>query len=196
MKYLLIGSLPQRYPIIYIYHVKKWLQKIINMERNPIPGTFGVFEEKLCLENYIQCLFLKIISKQSPVPDDSHGLGNELGRHKTRLHGDVINMKHFLRYLPFVRGIPRSPVNSPHKGQWRGALMFSLTCARINGWVNNGEAGDLTRRRAHYDVIVMKCCLISAQETQVLKHLNEEVIFSLKKIRVWWILIQCHYSKE
>ena len=36
---------------------------------------------------------------------------------------------------PFVRGIHRSPVNSPHKGQWRGALMFSLICAGINGWV-------------------------------------------------------------
>ena len=30
-----------------------------------------------------------------------------------------------------------SPVNSPHKGQWRGALMFSLICVWINGWVNN-----------------------------------------------------------
>ena len=48
-----------------------------------------------------------------------------------------------------------SPVNSPHKGQWRGALKFSLICARINGWVNNGEAGDLRHHRAHYDVIVM-----------------------------------------
>ena len=46
-------------------------------------------------------------------------------------------------------------VNSPHKGQWRGALMFTLICARINGWVNNREAGDLRRYRAHYDVIVM-----------------------------------------
>ena len=49
----------------------------------------------------------------------------------------------------------RSPVNSPHKGQWRGALMFSLICARINGWVNNREAGDLRRHRAHHDVTVM-----------------------------------------
>ena len=49
----------------------------------------------------------------------------------------------------------RSPVNSPHKGQWRGTLIFSLICARINGWVNNGEAGDLRRHRDHYDVIVM-----------------------------------------
>ena len=44
---------------------------------------------------------------------------------------------------------------SPHKGQWRGALVFSLFCAWINGWVNNREAGDLRRHRAHYDVTVM-----------------------------------------
>ena len=70
-------------------------------------------------------------------------------------HDDVIKWKHFPRYWPFVRGIHRSPVNSAHKGQWRGALMFSLICARINGWVNNCEAGDLRRHQAHYDVIVM-----------------------------------------
>ena len=83
-----------------------------------------------------------------------------------RLHGDetisqplanIIIMTStngkILRYWPFVQGIHRSPVNSPHKGQWRGALMFSLICAWITGWVNNGEAGDLRRHRAHYDVI-------------------------------------------
>ena len=47
------------------------------------------------------------------------------------LHDDVIEWKHFPRYWPFVRGIHRSPVNSPHKGQWRGALMFSLICVWI-----------------------------------------------------------------
>ena len=70
-------------------------------------------------------------------------------------HDDVIKWKNFPRYWPFVRGIHRSPVNSPHKGQWRGALMFTLICARINGWVNNREAGDLRRYRPHYDVTVM-----------------------------------------
>ena len=70
------------------------------------------------------------------------------------VHDDVIKWKHFSRYWPFVRGIYRPPVNSPHKGQWRGALMFSLICTRINIWVNNREAGDLRRHRAHYDVIV------------------------------------------
>ena len=71
-----------------------------------------------------------------------------------RLHDDVIKWKHFPRYWPFVRGIHRFPVNSPHKGQWRGALMFSLICVWINGWVNNHEAGGLRRYRAHYDVTV------------------------------------------
>ena len=71
------------------------------------------------------------------------------------LHDDVIKWKHFSRYWPFVRGIHRSPVNSPHKGQWRGALMFLWSAPWINGWANNREAGDLRRHRAHYDVIVM-----------------------------------------
>ena len=65
-------------------------------------------------------------------------------------HDDVIKWKHFPRYWPFVRGIHRSPVNSPHKGQWRGALMFFI-CA----WINARGAGGLRRYRAHYDVIGM-----------------------------------------
>ena len=32
---------------------------------------------------------------------------------------------------------------------------FSLICARINGWVNNCEAGDLRHHRTHYEVNVM-----------------------------------------
>ena len=47
-----------------------------------------------------------------------------------------------------------SPLNSPHKGQWRRALIFFIW-ASINAWVNNREAGDLRRHHAHYDVIVM-----------------------------------------
>ena len=46
---------------------------------------------------------------------------------------------HFPRYWPFV------PVNSPHKGQWHGAVMFSLIYAWMNCWVNDCEAGDLRR---------------------------------------------------
>ena len=70
-------------------------------------------------------------------------------------HDDVIKWKHFPRYWPFVRGIHRSPVNSQHKGQWHGALIFTLILLWRNGGVNNREAGDLRRHRAHYGVIVM-----------------------------------------
>ena len=71
-------------------------------------------------------------------------------------HDDVIKWKHFQRYWPLVRGIHRSPVNSPHKDQWRVALMFSLIYAWTNGWVNNWDAGGLRRHCAHYDVTVLK----------------------------------------
>ena len=71
------------------------------------------------------------------------------------VHDDVIKWKHFLRYWPFVWVIHRSPMNSPHKGQLCGALMFSLICAWTNGCVNNRDAGDLRRHRSHYDVTVM-----------------------------------------
>ena len=73
----------------------------------------------------------------------------------TTPHDDIITWKHFLLYWPFVWGIHRSLVTSPHKGQWHGALRFSLICTWINAWVNNLEAGDLRRHRAQYDVIVM-----------------------------------------
>ena len=75
--------------------------------------------------------------------------------HLSWAHDDVIRWKHLPRYWPFVRGNHRSPVISPHKGQWGWALMLSLICVWINSWVNNREAGDLRRYCAHYDVIVM-----------------------------------------
>ena len=70
-------------------------------------------------------------------------------------HDDVIKWKYFQRYWPFVRGIHRPLVNSPHKGQWRGAFMFSLIRPWINGWVNNREASDWRRHHARYEVTVV-----------------------------------------
>ena len=85
---------------------------------------------------------------------------------KNLIHYGVIKWKHFPRYWPMVRGIHwwhwpfvreiyRSPVDSPHKGQCRGALMFSLIHAWTNGWANNRDAGDLRRRGAHDDAMVI-----------------------------------------
>ena len=47
-----------------------------------------------------------------------------------------------------------STVDSPHKGQSRGALMFSLICAWRKACAKNWDARDLRRHCAHYDVTV------------------------------------------
>ena len=84
--------------------------------------------------------------------EDNHGIQTRLAWER---QDGVIKWKFFPRYWPFVRGFRRSPVDSPHKDQWRGALMFSLICAWTNGWTNNWKAGKFRHHRAHYDVIVM-----------------------------------------
>ena len=65
------------------------------------------------------------------------------------------HMETFYALLILCVGNSLAPANSLHKGQWRGALMFSLICAWINGWVNDHEAGDFGCHRAHYYVTVM-----------------------------------------
>ena len=95
-------------------------------------------------------------------------------------------METFFRYWPLVRGIHRPPVNSLHKGQWRGALMLSLICAWINVWVNNREAGDLRRQGAHYDVTVM--CLDGFH------YIPNDSIFMLKCLHKEWLNIHIYES--
>ena len=77
-------------------------------------------------------------------------------------------METFSALLAICVGNSPVPGEFPHKGQWRGALMSSLICARINGWVNNRKAGDLRRNGAHYDVIVMKSGYINYMKVTVL----------------------------
>ena len=76
------------------------------------------------------------------------------------VHDDFVTWKYIPRYWPFVRGIHRSPVDSPHEGQWRWTLMFSLMCAWTNGWANNRDASDLRRHRSHYDATVMSVAFL------------------------------------
>ena len=118
------------------------------------------------------------------------------------LHDDVIKLKHFPRYGPFVRGIHRSTVNSPHKGHWRGALMFSLMCARINSWVNNREAGDFRRYRRHYDVIVMgmatmmQLCHFTSPSKESLRNMDKTHSYlSIKQIK-HKPSVELHYKKR
>ena len=98
-------------------------------------------------------LFILILRAEKKGRHDANFVvsGGTTGCH----HDDVIKWKHFSRYCPFVHRIHWSPVNSPHKGQWHGALILSLINAWINGRVNNREAGDLGCHHAHYDITVM-----------------------------------------
>ena len=105
----------------------------------------------------------------------------------TIIHNDAIKWKHFPRYWPFVRVIHRSAVNSPHKGQWRGVLVFSLICAWIKGWVNNLEAGDLRRHRAHYDVTA----IIEAFAHWYVDTSREKDVSS---VNVWSIISNMHHT--
>ena len=99
--------------------------------------------------------------------------------------------------LALCAGNSPVPVNSLHKGQWRGALMFSLICAWINDWVNNREAGDLRRHRGHYDVICNDHMLLSSRSmflflyrlyhTRVNK--RHEAVVRSESDRIWMLVI-------
>ena len=84
-----------------------------------------------------------------------------------------------------VRGIQRSPVNSPHKGQWRGALMFSLICAWTNGWVNNRDAGDLRRHRTHYHCNTVMRTLIALWVVGLSKLFNKTIELAVIRKTMW-----------
>ena len=98
-------------------------------------------------------------------------------------------METFSALLALCAGNSPVPVNSPHKGQWRGTLMFSLICARINDWVNNREAGDLRRHRT-YDVTVMHFYLICSR-TIVVHQLMLFVDCNRLKIK---LIVLCYVS--
>ena len=73
------------------------------------------------------------------------------------LHDDVINRKHFPRYWPLWaestghRCIPLTNARDAELGY------FLWT----HGWANNRDASDLRHLCAHYDVTVMKMCVIT-----------------------------------
>ena len=83
-------------------------------------------------------------------------------------HGDVIKWKHCPRYWPFVRGIHRPPVNSPHNCQLRRVLIFDL---RLNKW--------LSKQSWSWWFETPSCSLW--------RHCNEKNLFML----VFWLHIIC-----
>ena len=84
-------------------------------------------------------------------------------------HDDGIKSKHFPRYWPFVRGNHRWPLNSPHKGQWRRALMFSLwTIVRLMIW--DAIALIMTSPQCHQHID--KICRFYASRSNIKWHLK------------------------
>ena len=69
---------------------------------------------------------------------------------------------------------------------------FTLICAWTNGWVDNRDASDLGRHRAHYDVIIMvwnaferlTCHTMTASPwTQTVEHLTDLANGSLTQMK-------------
>ena len=77
-------------------------------------------------------------------------------------------METFSALLALCAGNSPVTVNYPHKGQWHGALMFSLICAWIDGCVNNHKAGDLRRHHTHFDTIVMYSIIFTMSQTCIM----------------------------
>ena len=85
-----------------------------------------------------------------------------------------------------------------HKGQLRGAFIFSLICAWINRWLNNPEAGDLRRYCAHCDIIVMKtparyCWSWAWMSNSTTCVYGDAITYPCSKRGPWWagIVVVC-----
>ena len=100
------------------------------------------------------------------------------------MHDDVIKWKHFPSYWPFVRGIHWSLTNSLHRGQWCGALMFSLICSWTKSSANHQDGSDLILHCTHYDVTVKWCTVPKHQQQQ----------YRPTSPRILWFWHQKYYS--
>ena len=107
-------------------------------------------------------------------------------------------METFSALLALCAGNSPVPVKYPHKGQWRGALMFPLICVCINGWVNNREAGDSRHYRGHYDVNVMKSPIFPGRNMLwIQKFAKENTSFcQIDRHSVMWLYKYIWWSKD
>ena len=133
------------YHVFVLWFVYVWLSE--NLTSNSHGFSVMLFRVSLLVSGYL-CVVRSGVT-----------LGDSMNRPSSSNNRNSIMMTSWNGN--FFRFTGRSPVNSPHKGPWRGAFMFSLICVWINGWVNNREAGDLGRHRPNYDVTVMqRMCIV------------------------------------
>ena len=106
----------------------------------------------------------------------------------TLTHDDVIKWKYFPLYWPFVRGIHRSSVNSAHKGQWRGALMYPLICLNTLlskqswGWWFETPSRSLWRHR-NETLLEQKVSMANRMNRKLLDCQNLKCCESLKGLK-------------
>ena len=65
------------------------------------------------------------------------------------------SMETFSALLAICAGNSPVPGEFPAQRPVKRSFDVSLSCASVNAWANNLEAGDLRRHRAHYDVSAM-----------------------------------------
>ena len=134
----MMSSWSKWFQLIYIFlHLKlTWSHHVQNVE-------FESFRKRRGFSTSVDLSNQNRISWKQKTPCNAYMM--------TSSNGNIFRVTvHLSADFTGQRWIPRK------KGQWRVALMFSLICTWINGFVNNREAGDLRYHRAHYDVIVMK----------------------------------------
>ena len=139
--YIYMACLPNTLGVLPIYPLVMWCDVMYNRMSMHF------------LACWKYCTFLDIVSLSTPIPATL--------TIKTFMDWKVHGPTWGVRVSNFVFTCIRHPMETfsallaIYKGQWRGALMFSLICVWINSCVNNRKAGDLRRYRIHYDVTVM-----------------------------------------
>ena len=127
----LLLAIPKRDAVIPRTHCWSYWPFVQGIHRLPVDsrhkGSVGQ-----CFDIFVSFACLSRIRTMYII----RGIYSMLWLYATNLyihHDDVIKWKRFPRYWPFARGIHRSPVKSPHKGQWRRPLTFSLIWVWMNG---------------------------------------------------------------
>ena len=120
-------------------HVVYCCSKLQYVRYVPFPQRTGTL---ICYRRCITCTYCKVIHRRQLISGTCWYIYMV-----TSLNENIFRVTgHLCGEFPGHRWIPLTKA---------GSFMLSLICAWTNGWVNNRDAGDLTRHRAHHDVTVM-----------------------------------------
>ena len=117
---LVPGEFPTQRPVTRSFDVYFDLRPDKRLNKQSLGWWFETLSHSLWRHRNVVC------SSWSPDTNVNMVFGEEIENKNEEgsRYDDVIEWKHFPCYCPFVQGIHRSPMHSPHKGQWCGALMF------------------------------------------------------------------------